>query len=52
MSASTKGTVGIELIGVAKRATTAEPEALEPWVEMVWHKPFAYGWSYSRKTSR
>jgi hypothetical protein len=29
----TKDTFGIELIGAAERAATAEPEALEAWVD-------------------
>jgi len=31
--APAKDTASIELIGVAERAATAEPEALETWVE-------------------
>jgi hypothetical protein len=31
--APAKDTVGIELIGAAERAATAEPEALEAWVD-------------------
>jgi len=31
--AATKGTASVELIGVAKKAAAAKPEALEPWAE-------------------
>jgi hypothetical protein len=39
MPASTEGTASIEIFGVAKKATTAEPEALELRAEgMAWHR--------------
>jgi len=35
LPALTKGTTSIKLIGVAEKATTAEPEALEPRAESI-----------------
>jgi hypothetical protein len=35
-----KDTTSAELIGMAERATAAEPEALEPWARgKSWHRP-------------
>ncbi len=35
LPAPTKGTTSIKLIGIAEKATTTEPEALEPKAESV-----------------